>query len=1105
MYRDGRTEYLLNGSVCRRMDIMDILHDAGLGAGAHSIISQGSLDEVLQSRPIERRALIEEAAGVLKHKQRLEKSERKLDKLLESTSRVRDIANEVGRQLKPLERKAKKAKTFNELNAQLTEIKIDLAVDNLKKLNEQWDEILKREQVLNSDIERLKKENEAAEENVERAQLEIRSKTQIAGEISQKYRSISAAAEKMSSTQMFLHERLRAFKARASELAIEAQNNDKEIERLNDAYFKARKDSDESAVKRDEASNLIEVKKSELAEVKKSIDAFSKKLREVRNETAQTEVKINRVQKNLSDMREAHAKNSTRLEMLNDRIAELELGKAKQEADARSANEIAQSQAKALSELTEQAANARELVAACTSAWSAASSASEQADASLASIDARIKALNDAEKEAAKYGSAARSEIAKRGETLGLDITPLSHFVRAEKQYEAICERVLAECLDAFVGSSDCKYENISDLLKELSTEGSATFVSCLKNTQDRSTVPLQDIKTILVQLDLKGEILAEHVQGIGGAAFFIQNKLQHVIICDSLKDCLDNYTRSTLDLDFYSKDGQCVLHDGRIILGAKAINEEGGTLARLRALEELKAALQQAQKTAQSAKEKAQEAQKTLREAQSASLETSETLASAKGSEEVARKNAKIATEKLETAAKELSDAIAQKESIEKLIDESAPSVDDQEQELSLLKNKLSDLEEERHSVQSELAPLRSKEESISTSLNSAKLDFAKLSERATYEARVAARFMQDLNSIKNKSEIMLSSSKAKEAASQRLTEILSIFDILVNRSAKSVEVLESQAVNAQNAGETMQSQLNDLRAIAKEARERFEQAGDAQTDLKISKARLEVQVQNAITEITQGLGVSLENALLRNVTEDTDKLQEVSLDLERRIANLGTINPDAAEEYDALLARYEFFDTQLRDLDGASRVLRQINKIIKERIKNDFEKTFETVNINFQNCFTALFPGGSAHLTLEELDFAEGGEAGIDGENQKVAEAGIEVHAQPAGKKISKMSLMSGGEKSLTALALLFAIYTTNNAPFYVLDEVEAALDDTNLRRLVDFVDSMRARTQIIMITHQRRTMEASDVLFGISMGADAVTKVISQKLEHALKLAE
>ena len=198
-----------------------------------------------------------------------------------------------------------------------------------------------------------------------------------------------------------------------------------------------------------------------------------------------------------------------------------------------------------------------------------------------------------------------------------------------------------------------------------------------------------------------------------------------------------------------------------------------------------------------------------------------------------------------------------------------------------------------------------------------------------------------------------------------------------------------------------------------------------------------------------------------------------------------MGTIDSSAAEEYEAAKERFEYLSSQIEDMEAARRALKRIDAAIDARMKERFDLTFEAVNRNFQNIFASLFPGGSGELTL------------VGGEDDEPV--GVEVNAQPRGKRITKMMLMSGGERSLTALALLFAVYKIRSTPFYILDEAEAALDDSNLRRLIAYLDELRRETQLIMITHQRRTMEMADVLYGVSMQADGVTKVVSQRLER------
>lgn len=229
------------------------------------------------------------------------------------------------------------------------------------------------------------------------------------------------------------------------------------------------------------------------------------------------------------------------------------------------------------------------------------------------------------------------------------------------------------------------------------------------------------------------------------------------------------------------------------------------------------------------------------------------------------------------------------------------------------------------------------------------------------------------------------------------------------------------------------------------------------------------------------------IERALEMPPIEDREGVGDRAMRLRRRLANLGPVNPVAVEEFTGLQQRRDFMQRQLDDLLASRHALQKVIGAIDRKVRDRFLDTFERVDGHFQEIFGVLFPGGHASLALTDPDDPE--------------TTGVEVVAQPRGKRLQKMSLLSGGEKSLTALALLFAVYRTRPCPFYILDEVEAALDDTNLRRFIAFVDSMRHFTQFIIVTHQRRTMEMADVLYGVSMQADGVSKVVSQKLERAI----
>ena len=396
--------------------------------------------------------------------------------------------------------------------------------------------------------------------------------------------------------------------------------------------------------------------------------------------------------------------------------------------------------------------------------------------------------------------------------------------------------------------------------------------------------------------------------------------------------------------------------------------------------------------------------------------------------------------------------------------------------------------------SWRSEIAPLRQAAGKANEALNQAKLEAARPSRAPgpIIGGQCCVHWFAGFGG----SGVRLRGSRAqalsvKTVAIQRLRPLEELFDQLSQSAQRRMAVLEDMAREAQDSSTQLQVASQEARQASRAARENYESLSQRLADLRVEKGRLELQVQSAINVIVEDCRTPLEFALGLPALEDRSNVEQEEQRLSKRIAGLGAINPEAAQEFSALKERYDYLMQQVGDLESARRSLARINRVIDARMKNDFRRTFDEVNANFQEVFSVLFPGGTAHLSLTDPD--------------DVDNSGVEVNAQPRGKRITKMTLMSGGEKSLTALALLFALYRTRPTPFYILDEVEAALDDTNLRRLIAYIDQLRTTTQLIMITHQRRTMEMADVLFGVSMQADGITKVISQKLDRALEYAE
>lgn len=1089
MYRNGESEYLINGTVARRMDVLDILHDSGLGTGTHSIISQGSLDSILQSKPEDRRALIEEAAGVLKHKQRKAKSERKLANMDQHLLRARDVVGEVARQLGPLERKAKKARTYQELAGQQAELALSIAVDDLRTLQAQWEAAQQQESALVADMEEKRAAIEAAEKAVEELQERIRVETLDAGDLSRRHRAAAAAVERFDSTVMMVRERRRGALARAAELELSLEANAVKAAEAVAELERARELFEEAHVERETAEKTV----ADLELVYRDLGVKRGTLEREFNALGKDAERFVReretAQRKQASSQEALTHGLAHVQVIESHGAELALELERAQAEAEEAAAAAGEAQGALESLTADESAARQAVGTALQSRDAARAAFDEARDAHRALEVEIATLEEVERTSAVSAGEARAWLVEHAdELLGL-CEPLSHVVHANPGFEALVETLLGGDVATLLVESPAAVEAIVGQLNAVEAEGEAVFLI----RDDTSPARSRGVALLWQERATgdEGVPLVDELSFPLEAQGAVEALLGDVVVCPTLDDALAAHSRDAFGVRFATPDGSVVWPSGKVSVGASVIDEGTGVLARVRRLEELRGQLGAALMAMEKAEEAHRLAEEALRAAQATSLELSQQLAALKGRAQAARDAADSAAEKLGATRRELEGVERQRQEAEAIISEARPNVENLEKQIAELSQQIDAAKQKQDAIQEELSPLRREAHKVADKLSEAKLAAATLVERTTYAERVRDARERDLTSLSQQSDEARASLKVKRVSAARLEPLLVLFDELTRSAQRWTQSLEEQAAAAQDFSTGLHASVTEARQKAHEAHALFDGVTERLSEARVQKGRLELQVEAAVNHITADCKTPLETALATPPLENRPEVEDALFKINRRIANLGTINPDAAEEYDELKVRYDYLAAQLEDLDSARKALAKINRVIDARMKDDFIRTYETVNANFQEIFATLFPGGNANLSLVDPD---------DLEN-----TGVEVNAQPKGKRIAKMMLLSGGEKSLTALALLFAVYRIRSTPFYILDEVEAALDDSNLRRLAAYINTLRDETQLIMITHQRRTMEMADVLFGVSMQGDGVTKVISQKLDQALKHAE
>lgn len=1081
MYRSGESEYLVNGVVSRRLDVLDILHDTGLGTGTHSIISQGSLDSILQSKPEDRRALIEEAAGVLKHKQRKAKSARKLEAMDHHLDRVRDVTAEVARQLGPLERKAKRAQAYERASAELSELKLAIAVDDLRRLQEEWGKVLEAETEATAEVEAKKGLVGSAEQNVNDIQEILKRESEDAGTLAQRQRRASSLCERAESATLLVGERRRAALASGADMASSLESaHARRIEAVSELESAVAQEAGIAA-----SSEAADAKVAAIDDERTAIDSVRRDMeREIDDMSVslhKCDEKLALDKKKLASLKESLASGMAQVELVEARLGELQESLENSKAEhAESAKALTEAE-RALEEVRHRESEAQAKLIERFDERESAHATRDSAREKVSLAETGIKAV-EAALHAAREEEPALQWVIENASRFDSSPRIISSEFQVSSDMETLVEDLLGEDLAALAIEDASRAETLAQALSEGSLRGDVSMIM----RDDRATP-----RSVPARYCPYGHALVDDLTYSDEMAPVVEALLGDVVICSDKHAAFKAHEMSGMALRFVSPDGCAVWPSGKVRLYGKPKSDGEGVIARERKLRELRGTLSKATAEREAAERAAEAADDAYRALQVDTLKLSQQLANSQGVFESAKAEEQRAKDRCETVEREMAQARQRVEQANERVSGLQPDVAALEKQAIELEGQREEIAASRTEKLEEVEPLRKQVVEIGERLTSAKLEAAKLAERKTYIQRMVLARKRDIEAIDADVVAQRRQIMEKEVVAGRCDKVLSVLQSIADGLQRRMRLLDEAVAVSENNASGIHARAAEARDQVRRAQGDLDAANEIATKVQIEKSKLELRVEAAVNVIVRDLATPLDRAQELPDLEDRAKAEDDVFKLQRRIKNMGAINPAAAEEYAQLKERYDFLAGQLSDMEAARKSLNRITRVIDERMRDDFLNTYNQVNANFGEVFSILFPGGSGHLSLEDPD---------DIEN-----TGVEVTAQPRGKRLTKMMLMSGGEKSLTALALLFAVYKTRTTPFYILDEVEAALDDTNLRRLMAYIDTLRTSTQLIMITHQRRTMEMADVLFGVSMQADGVTKVISQKLERALEQAD
>ena len=1067
MFRNGESEYLINQSPCRLMDVQELLHDTGLGRDTHSIISQGRIDEVLNAKPEDRRALIDEAAGVLKHKKRKERALRKLASMDLHVDRISDVLAEIDRQLKPLRRQADKAAEHQELQAELKTLEVAIAVGDLRVLREQWDAVEKREREQDAEIDLARYRLAERERELATFQSLLEEKGLFVGDLSEQRRRLQSVLERTNSGLLLLEEKGKNLVERLSELRQTIYQSDTRRQTRN-------RELDQIAEDRAVTEAKIQALYTQLGELRREAEAAKKErlaadeaLSAVMLDARRTRKELDEARLDLAEVQHTISGATLESEMLEKRADAIKTGKTDLMQTLSARRNRLEHVGSLLTRTRKEANLAATEVDKHVRLVDARRGTLEKARAEFAEVNARVRALEEMDRAFESASPALAWLLAREHELEGV-IGPVTDHVSVPAEYETVLERTLGA--DIFcVLLADRKH--VDRTVAVLEEHGATDF----------SLMPVSAAVTHDLPATGPGVRLMDVLTCDPGIRDALESLIGDVRVVESLADSLEA-TGGPWRLA--TRSGHTVWPSGKVRVGP-SLTEDSGMLARQRELVGLRETFAARQASVGESESALIAAEESLQASQQDALELGQRIAALAGEEsslveEVGRIEQAITDTDAEAAAVDL-----RLRQIEERTTRDRPHERTLAERIAVGLARIEELEDLTVTRREERDARFREESEVAGRLAACQVEIAAVSEREVHLKRRFGALTAEMRELGATVERSKSTEEALEALRERIQPLHDTYSELLERAEHWADRLRDRARFEAADSESLRATIHGAQEAVKTAQAGVEEAAESMSEIRVDKAQLEVQVTAAVARIVEDLGIPIERALDAEPVEDRAEAVERAHRLRKRMANLGPVNPVALEEFEGLANRRDFMQGQLDDLASSRKALQKVVSAIDRKVRDRFLETFELVDRHFQDIFSLLFPGGTASLAMTEPDDPES--------------TGVEVVAQPRGKKLQKMSLLSGGEKSLTALALLFAVYRTRPCPFYVLDEVEAALDDTNLRRFIAFVDSLRTHTQFIVVTHQRRTMETADVLYGVSMQADGVTKVVSQKMER------
>ncbi len=1081
VYRSGEGEYFINRNGCRLKDIHELFMDTGLGREGYSIVGQGKIDEILSNKSEDRRRIFEEAAGITKYKYRKNDAEKKLERTRENLTRVTDIMTELEGQIEPLKNQSEKAKKYLNLRDELRSIEVNASVVSIEKYRE--------------DLKSAEKEYDAVSESIDIMQKETEETENIINDLYSKIGDYDTETEELRRTREEANERASEGTNSINLSLANIEHFGENIERINQEIQKCQRGIEQ-------LDNLIENYNEALGVLKYEGDEISSKKHTLETELEKTNGIFAQESENVENLKALVIEKTSEITSLQSRIANYNILLENFQAECENAeaelmrqgdgydtlsrnNKIIKDKLEQIeTELEKCRINEAEISKNYkTTSLKVAELTAKKNDtlSELSRKTSKKSVLEDMENDFEGYSRSVKSVMTAhlKGVLKNFKIYgPLSNLVATDKRYVTAIETAMTSVSQNIVTGDEQDAKAAIKYLKE-NRIGRATFmpISTIKSRTADVSVASRLEGYIAVAKDLvEYDSIYEGIVG---------NVLGATVVADNIDNAIRMAAKCGHKFRIVTLDGEVIQAGGAMSGGSTGKNS--GFLSRKTEIEALDAEIMQLNFSLEALEKEHTETAQILdtaaldmEEARKALMSKNEEYVTLKAECEHSDKYLSEAEEHRSGLLKNIETANIRTKEINEDIDLCNSKINELEGEISALRLDTEGKADETEKIFNKVQELQ--ENILSITIE----ESAKLKDIELQQERLA-------NVISEKADISEEIDEKNQQVSgfnQKIAEI----NAEIEESRKKLSELSTESRDIEKRLEELSGlrkdadgKIRELQESAKDTREKLFALGQQKVKAETKKAGIEADLDGIFTHLWEEYELTYSEALkVRTETEInlTEANREIA-SLKSKIKALGNINIDAIEEYKNVKERFDFLTEQTQDLEKAKAELEGLISEMLDIMKKQFSEQFAIISKNFNSVFRELFGGGQATLSLADPD--------------DVLESGVEIEAQPPGKKLQSLSLLSGGEKAFTAIALLFAILKVRPTPFCILDEIEAALDDVNVYRYADYLKRYSKNTQFIVVTHRRGTMEAANILYGVTMQEKGISKLLSLNIDE------